>query len=196
MNLICEEGFFWPPREFSSNAGLHLHSSLQDDPIHLLTDDRFGKVNDFITIALEKDNLKKVGNRLVKDHATFTSAYDFHRARIDNPIDVMRQCRGAPHAAAANRAATRLYNRVSGSEERLPNTSWSRLLPNTKRIITNITCRENPSPWKSACRLSSKENLKNVGVLLSHGYMAAPLEVKESGDIIWGAWVFGSMFPA
>lgn len=57
---------FLAATRIQQHAGLHLHSSLKEDPIHLLTDDRFGKAEDFITIALEKGNLKKVVDRLPK----------------------------------------------------------------------------------------------------------------------------------
>ena len=69
--------------------GLHLHPALKEDQIHLLTDDRLGKVDDFISIALEKGNLNRNDDGYIKDHTTFSSPYEFHRARIDNPIDVI-----------------------------------------------------------------------------------------------------------
>ena len=75
--------------QIQKHAGLHLHSNLKEDQIHLLTDDRFEKVLDFISIAIEKGNLRKMNGRLLKNQKTFTSAYDFHRSRIDNPIDVI-----------------------------------------------------------------------------------------------------------
>ena len=69
--------------------GLNCHESLKTDQVHLLTDDRFNRVKDFISIALEKGILQKKGDFLLKDSSKFSSPYDFHRARIDNPIEVM-----------------------------------------------------------------------------------------------------------
>ncbi|NNL42842.1 MAG: glycerol acyltransferase, partial [Desulfobacterales bacterium] len=67
----------------------HLHESLKGKQTHLLTDDRFNKYADFIEVALEKGILKKKGEMLIKDRSKFSSPYDFHRARIDNPIEVI-----------------------------------------------------------------------------------------------------------
>ena len=68
---------------------LYLHQNLQDDQVHLLTDDRYGRVSDFLSVAIEKEILKREGRYLIKDRSKFSSPYDFHRARIDNPVEVM-----------------------------------------------------------------------------------------------------------
>ena len=68
---------------------LYLHQNLQDDQVHLLTDDRYGRVSDFLSVAIEKGILKREGRYLIKDRSKFSSPYDFHRARIDNPVEVM-----------------------------------------------------------------------------------------------------------
>jgi hypothetical protein len=70
-------------------TNIHLHRSLDDDQVHLLTDDRYHKFQDFLTVALDTGILALEGEWLEKDASKFSSAYDFHRARIDNPIDVM-----------------------------------------------------------------------------------------------------------
>ena len=72
----------------SKMKGLHLHHSLQENQIHLLTDDRFCRIRDFLSVAVEKGILERNGQRLIKDRSKFSSPYDFHRARIDNPIEV------------------------------------------------------------------------------------------------------------
>jgi hypothetical protein len=64
------------------------HRSLQEDQVHLLTDDRYHKVKDFMAVALDKGIITQKDNTLVKDPSKFSSPYDFHRARIDNPIEV------------------------------------------------------------------------------------------------------------
>ena len=172
--------------------GLHFHASLKEDPVHLLTDDRFGKVADFITIALEKGNLKKVNEKLIKDHATFTSAYDFHRARIDNPIDVIanavepltqlqrtvRQIALQPGFWIRKKVAKHLQEQAIAEYE----TDYHRYY-----VKGESKSMEVGRPFLI------KGKSKNVGVLLSHGYMAAPLEVKSLADYLGGLgfWVYG-----
>jgi 1-acyl-sn-glycerol-3-phosphate acyltransferase len=68
---------------------ISLHRSLQEDQVHLLTDDRYRKASDFMAVALDTGILTTRDNSLVKDPSKFSSPYDFHRARIDNPVEVM-----------------------------------------------------------------------------------------------------------
>ena len=70
-------------------SGIYLHRSLQEDQVHLLTDDRYHKVKDFMAVALDKKIITRKDGKLVKDPSKFSSPYYFHRARIDNPIEVM-----------------------------------------------------------------------------------------------------------
>ena len=182
---------FLAATRIQQHAGLHLHSSLQEEPIHLLTDDRFGKADDFITIALEKGNLKKVSERLIKNHATFTSAYDFHRARIDNPIDVI---------ANAVEPLTQLQRTVR--QLALQPGFWIRrkvakylmeqAVAEYEKDYHQYCVKGESKPMEVGRPFIIKGKSKNVGVLLSHGYMAAPLEVKSLADYLGGMgfWVY------
>jgi esterase/lipase/1-acyl-sn-glycerol-3-phosphate acyltransferase len=182
---------FLAATRIQQHAGLHLHSSLKENPIHLLTDDRFGKADDFIAIALEKGNLKKVHDRLIKDHATFTSAYDFHRARIDNPIDVI---------ANAVEPLTQLQRTVR--QIALQPAFWIRrkvarylmeqAVAEYKKDYHQYYVKGESKPMEVGMPFIIKGKSKNIGVLLSHGYMAAPLEVKNLADYLGslGYWVY------
>jgi len=187
---LCRRVFLAATR-IQRHAGLHLHSSLKEEPIHLLTDDRFGIADDFITIALEKGNLKKAGDRLIKDQATFTSAYDFHRARIDNPIDVianavepLRQLQGTVRKIAMQprfwiRRTVAKYLREQAVTE-------------FERDYHRYYVKGESKSMEVGMPFLIKGKSKNVGVLLSHGYMAAPLEVKDLAHYLGsiGFWVY------
>lgn len=182
---------FLAATRIQQHAGLHLHSSLREDLIHLLTDDRYGKVNDFITIALEKGNLKMAGDRLVKDHSKFTSPYDFHRARIDNPIDVI---------ANAVEPLSQLQRTVH--QVALQPGFWIR------RKVAQYLIKQAIAEFEEDYRqfyvqgeskskdigrpFLIKGKSKKVGVLLSHGYMAAPMEVEMLANYLGsiGFWVY------
>jgi hypothetical protein len=56
---------------------INLHRSLQEDQVHLLTDDRYHKAKDFMAVALDTGILKDRDNALVKDPSKFSSPYDF-----------------------------------------------------------------------------------------------------------------------
>ena len=170
---------------------MHLNPNLEEDQVHLLTDDRFGKVNDFISFALEKGNLKKNDDGYIKDHATFSSPYEFHRARIDNPIDVIA------NAAEPLTELQRTVRRIASQPG-----FWIRRKV-AKRLIEQevrefesdyheFYIQTESKPMNVGKPFVVRGKSKNLGILLSHGYMAAPLEVKELANFLgkMGYWVY------
>ena len=171
--------------------GLHLHHSLQEDQTHLLTDDRFCRVHDFISVAIEKGILKRDGQWLIKDRSKFSSPYDFHRARIDNPIEV------AANAVEPLVALQRLVRRTAWMPD-----FWA------KRKIINMLIKLSKQEFENdymKYRIKGESKEKNVGeplfirgksrrtgVVLVHGYMAAPMEMQELAEYLGqkGLWVY------
>jgi esterase/lipase len=164
---------------------------LKTDQVHLLTDDRYNRVKDFISIALEKGILKKKGDFLHKDSSKFSSPYDFHRARIDNPIEVMA------NAVEPLTSLQRIVRRIAW----LPAFWLRRQIAEHLLRKTNV---EFENDYK-AYFIEGETKEKNVGtpflikgkrsklgVVLIHGYMAAPLEVKELALYLSrkGLWVY------
>jgi len=171
--------------------GMHLHPGLKEDQIDLLTDDRFGKVKDFITIALEKGNLKKNENGYIKDHAKFSSPYEFHRARIDNPIDVIA------NATEPLKDLQRAMRRTASQPGFWIKRKVAKYL--MEQDVREFDCdyrefyvKGESKPKHVGRPFIVKGKSKNVGILLSHGYMAAPLEVKGLADFLgkMGYWVY------
>jgi esterase/lipase/1-acyl-sn-glycerol-3-phosphate acyltransferase len=170
--------------------GLHLHHSLQEDQIHLLTDDRFCRIRDFMSVAVEKGILERNGQQLIKDRSKFSSPYDFHRARIDNPIEV------AANAIEPLVDLQRLVRR----------TAW---MPNfwVKRKVISMLNKQTKEEFNSdyikyyikgesktkdvGKPLLIRGNSRRIGVILIHGYMAAPMEMKELAEYLGrkGLWV-------
>jgi len=66
-----------------------LHSSLQGNQSHLLTDDRFSSYDNFLQLAVDKGILTRDEDMLHQDRTRLTTPVSFHRGRIDNPIEVM-----------------------------------------------------------------------------------------------------------
>ncbi len=69
--------------------GVYFHDSLQKDQLALLTDDRFDKYRDFISLAVEKKTVVKRDGTLIKNPEVFSTPFDFHRSRIDNTVAVI-----------------------------------------------------------------------------------------------------------
>jgi esterase/lipase/1-acyl-sn-glycerol-3-phosphate acyltransferase len=171
--------------------GLHLHPVLEEDQIHLLTDDRLGKVDDFMTIALEKGNLKINDGGYIKDHATFSSPYDFHRARIDNPIDVIA------NAAEPLTELQRTLRRISSRPDfwikrKVAKYLMEQDLKEFESDYHEFYVQGESKPMNIGSPFMIKGKSKNVGILLSHGYMAAPFEVRELAKYLGklGYWVY------
>jgi len=170
---------------------VHLHPGLTENQIHLLTDDRHGKVHDFISVALEKGNLKKTENGLIKVHAKFSSPYDFHRARIDNPIDVIA------NAVEPLSQLQRIVRRLASQPGFWIRRKVAKYLMEEAVREFEVDYHEffiqgESKPMDVGRPFLVKGKSKNVGILLSHGYMAAPLEVKKLALYLGklGFWVY------
>jgi len=171
--------------------GLHLHPSLKEDQIHLLTDDRLGKVDDFISIALEKGNLNRNDEGYIKDHTKFSSPYDFHRARIDNPIDVIA------NAAEPLTELQRTIRRISSRpgfwiKRKVAKCLMGQDVKEFESDYHKFYLQGESKPMNVGKPFVVKGKSKNIGILLSHGYMAAPLEVRELAYYLgrMGYWVY------
>ncbi len=187
---LCRRAFLLAA-ELHRRPELQVHAALADDQTHLLVDDRQGIVKDFIGLAVEKGNLKKRDGHYIRDRKSFASAYRFHRARIENPIDVMANAVEPlrPFQRAARRWAV------------LP-AFWIR------RQVRDRLVREAVEEFRADYRQYHVEgeskamevgmpflvegNSDRLGVVLCHGYMAAPLEVRELAAFLGrhGFWVY------
>jgi len=170
---------------------LHLHPGLQQDQLHLLTDDSLGKVDDFISIALEKGNLSRNENGYEKNHASFSSPYEFHRARIDNPIDVIA------NAAEPLADLQRIIRRVSSLpgfliKKRVAKDLMAQDEKEFESDYHEYYIQQESKPMGVGRPFLVKGKLKKVGILLSHGYMAAPREVEGLARFLgkMGYWVY------
>lgn len=172
-------------------GGLYRHQSLECSQIALLTDDRYHKYLEFLSLALETGVLRQEGGAYVKDPAKFSSTFDIHRARVDNPIGVV-------------------------ANEVLPLVKLQRLVRLTawlpRRVVRYLAGRhllrqaeqEFEADYRSFFRTGeSKERDigrpilirgadRDLGVVLAHGFLAAPRELAGLAEYLGrqGLWVF------
>ena len=172
-------------------SGIQLHEALQTSQTHLLTDDRDQRVRDFLSVALEKGILRSQGDRFKKDKKKFSSPYDFHRARIDNPIEVMA------NAVEPLTELQKIIARLAWKPAVLIKRKVAEFLMNKAKVEYandyEVHFEEGISKKMDVgapylLRGSSRE----IGVVLVHGYMASPLEVKELAMYLahQGLWVY------
>ena len=173
------------------NSGCFFHRSLMDDQVHLLTDDRYGKYKDFITIAEKNGIITRKDKTITKDTYKMALPFDFHRVRIDNPVEVM---------ANEVEPLTSLQRRIRLVS--LQSRFWIKhrvekylLEKAEKEFIQDYDTFyiEGESKQKEiGMPLLIKGKKKELGVLLIHGYMAAPYEVRELAEYLGqkGIWVY------
>lgn len=171
-------------------SGLYRHQSLESGQVALLTDDRHHKIREFFSLALETGVVRYDGVDFIKNPAKFSSSFDLNRARIDNPIGVI----------ANEVLPLKMLQREALLTAWLPSRIVSTLV--YKRLLRRAD-QEFEADYKTFFRTGeSKERdmgrpylikgrSRKVGVVLVHGFLAAPRELSELADYLGkqGLWV-------
>lgn len=172
-------------------AGIHCHHSLKKDQTHLLTDDRFTKARDFMDLALEKGVVARTDQGLICQRRAIGSPFDFHRARIDNPISVMA------NELEPLRPLLRSMGRIAMTPKWWVRHQTARYLLNRAEQDFAAAYDRFHIPGESKDRSVGRPYLvrgrsRRLGVVLVHGYMAAPLEVRGLAEYLGrrGVWVY------
>ena len=172
-------------------ANVCLHRGLDRDQIHLLTDDRYHKFKDFIAVALETDVVKREGKTLLKDFNKFTFAFDFHRIRIENPVAVIA------NAIEPLKSLNRRIKRLAWLPHFWIRHKVARSLLQKAHFDYDADYKQYYLEGESKSMhvgrpFLIKGHSKELGIVLSHGYMAAPPEVKALAEFLGrkGYWVY------
>ena len=174
----------------SQKMKLYCHSSLNENQTHLLVDDGYGKYRDFISLAKEQGYVREQGDRLVKLNPIGV-VLNFHLARIQNLISVI-----------ANEVEPlikfqRLVRKIAWRPSFI-------IRKNIVRTLLNKAMDEYTTDHKAffiegetkdravGMPVLFKGRSKRVGIVISHGYMAAPLEVQGLAKYLQnkGFWVY------
>ncbi len=159
-------------------SGVYLHDSLRNDQIALLIDDRYSKFRDFMDIAKEKGIVTQENGILTKQKTAFSPVFPFHQIRIENPLAVMVN-------------ETEPLTLLQGRLRRLAWTPSFMIRRKTEGILLEQALREfeqdyehfysekESKPGDVGRPFLIKGKKSGLGVLLIHGYMAAPPEVAD-----------------
>ena len=171
-------------------SGLYRHQSLESGQVALLTDDRHHKIREFFSLALETGVIRHDGADFIKDPAKFSSPFDLNRARIDNPIGVI----------ANEVLPLKVLQREVLLSAWMPSTFVGTLV--YKRLLRRAD-QEFETDYQTFFRTGEskardigrpyllKGRSRKVGVVLVHGFLAAPREVSELAGYLerQGLWV-------
>ncbi len=175
--------------------GIFPHQSLSRNPAGLLTDDPYGRIGSFVKLAVEKGVLFESDGQLEKIY-DFETAHDFHQIRIENPI-----------AVAANEIEP-----MDDLQKMLKSIARQPALRIRYRIRRHLLEKGDIDFEKDYFRFAEEGRAKpkdvgspffirgsrrDIGVLIVHGYMAAPMEVRALGERIAasGYPVYGVRLP-
>ncbi|MCU0600199.1 MAG: alpha/beta hydrolase [Desulfobacterales bacterium] len=171
------------------------HESLGQNQVCLLTDDRYDKFENFISLAVEKKVIRRKDHGFVKAF-DFTSSPKFHRARIDNPVVVI-----ANEIAPLTELQEELKNLATQPSIRIKYRFREHLVRKAafdfERDYALFSKEGISKPRQVGRPFMIKGKTRDLGILLSHGYMAAPLEVRALAEYLGskGYWVYGLRLP-
>jgi esterase/lipase len=174
-----------------ATRGYFFHKTFDKDQVHLLTDDRYRHVSEFMDVAIEKGIVHRRGTGFEKDSARLAAMFDFHRSRIDNPIAVM-----ANEVEPLTRLQRKIF-RLNWMPEFWLRRQVARLLLRRSLDAFNrdYDAWADPKvskPPEVGLPTLIRGDRRRIGVVLAHGYMAAPAEVRELARYLGkkGYWVY------
>ncbi len=179
FNTFTEEGFRRRAYLLADNlasSNLFRHQSLESGQVSLLTDDRHHKIREFIELAVETGVVRRQGDTFIRESAKFSSPLSLDRARVDNPIGVI----------ANEVLPLKLLQREAVVSAWLPALLVNRLV--YKRLLRRAD-EEYEADYRTFFQTGEskgreigrpfllKGTSNEVGVVLVHGFLAAPQEL-------------------
>jgi len=167
-----------------SQKEFYLSDTFYENQIHLLTDDRFKRISDFLTIAQNTEVLKIQDGKLFKDQTRFFIGSNFHTIRIENPLCVI-----ANEVEPVRKAEAQLKRIAQMPLEKIWEMVKKRLVEKGRVDYSkayNEYYLESETKKKRIGRpIFLKHDQEVAGVLLIHGYMAAPEEMKPFAKYLY-----------
>jgi esterase/lipase/1-acyl-sn-glycerol-3-phosphate acyltransferase len=161
-----------------SNRKYVVSKNFQNNQIHLLTNDDYKRFEGFFQIAQDTTVIEIKNDKIFKDQTKFITKSDFHTIRIDNPVLVM-----ANEIEPLREVEDFLKKTAQKSMEEIQKDVKKKILEKIHIDFTkdyNDYYIEEESKKKRIGRpLFLKHQEETTGILLIHGYMAAPEEMKS-----------------
>lgn len=154
-----------------------------ENQVHLMTDDRYNRISDFLQIAEQTGMIEIKDGKLFKDQARFFIQTDFHSIRIDNPVFVI-----ANEVEPVREAENKLKQIAQMSKPEIFELVKKRLMEKGRVDYTkdyNEYFIESETKKKRIGRpIFLKRDNEVAGILLIHGYMAAPEEMRSFANFL------------
>ena len=170
---------------------IHLHQVLAESQNHLLTDDYFGKFADFAAVAQDKGVIVRSPPLILVDRTKLRSPFDFHRARIDNPVGVMAN-EVEPLTALLKQIRRLSWTPAFLLRAWLVKSLRSKAEAEFDEDYRHYAIAGESKPKTIGRPFMVRGRSRKIGILLCHGYMAAPAEVATLAHFLGrqGYWVY------
>ncbi len=170
---------------------VHTHHSFAASQSHLLIDDRFGKLSDFLKVAEDKKVIETNGSSFRRNRSTMRNFFDYDRVRIDNPVAVIAN-EVEPLTALQKRISRLCWRPGFILRRRIAAYYLRHALWAFETDYFETFTEEESKPRHIGRPLLLRGRSRKLGIVLSHGYMAAPAEVRTLADYLasQGYWVY------
>jgi len=188
-------------KEFKETRA-YWHEDLSKNQLSLIIDDRYGHYQDFLDLAIEKGVVEKSGGTLTINKDKLVCG-DFHSVRIDNPLVpiqneieplVFLQKRIEELTGVTSRTLRVMVREHLQSKAVVGfNKDYDAFFNERDFKKGEIKDREVGRPRLLVPgRLEDTDFKNRLGVVLVHGYLAAPLEVLHLAQYLLskGLWVY------
>lgn len=180
-------------KAMQKHANVHLHDSLRNpDAYEGILEDRCEGLEQFISSATMA-GLLAVDGEQYSFLPKLREEHDFDKIRIENPIAVYaNEVAPIPQVKQALEGAMEKADRLSAREwaeasfdDMLLSFAWGKKQftdPRYDQINKQETATENAEPY-----LLLPENSNGLGIVLVHGFLASPAELREFGQRLFQA---------
>ena len=167
------------------NRICYVSDIFHQNQVHLLINDRYERIEKFLLLAEKTGMIDIKGDRFFKDQARFFIRSDFHTIRTENPILVM-----ANEVEPVIAVEICLKKIAQKSGRQIQELVKNRLMKKMNVDFSN-SYNTHYIEWESKKKrigkpLFLKHDNEIAGVLLIHGYMAAPAEMKSCAQYLYG----------
>jgi esterase/lipase/1-acyl-sn-glycerol-3-phosphate acyltransferase len=172
--------------EYLRRSGItNYHTALDRKQFYFLTDDHHEKYASFIKAAVSEDLITLDKGVIAKNKKRFSKKYEFHSIRKDNIIEVLKN-------------EIEPLRDLTGSIDRLMKLPAGRVRRSIRDHFIDLDRRLFEQDYQKYY-IEGESKPKNIGapfflrrlfggrgVILVHGYMAAPEEIRPLADFLYG----------
>ena len=160
------------------------HQTLKHHQIHLLSDDHHEKVENFIKDAVADGLLSITDGVITKNMERFSRTYEFHSIRRDNIIEVLKN-EIEPLADLTAGLDLMMLVPAGFLRQRIKN----HFLEMDRQLFDDDYAKcyveGETKPKEIGEPFMQRRLLRNRGVILIHGYMAAPEEIRPLAEFLY-----------